>query len=169
MGWRVVQRGWGPLPHRASAACLEPGAADHHSCKQLTDRATSGLMASDAGAGHHPPLKQRAQRCQFAFRQRTGTLNTCRRVGRLRCHCGCAGSLPRSWSQLPLQLVDVYNNSIVGPLPLSWASQTSKIYKLRLGRNCITGNALQGLSCVMLRCKARHADTARCRDRHAAQ
>ena len=145
MGWRVFQRGCGPLPCRPSAACLELGAADHLSCKQLTDRAASRLMASGAGARHHPPLKQHAQGCQFAFCQRMGALNACRRVGRLRCRCGCAGSLPVSWSQLPLQAVDVFNNSIGGSLPLSWASQTSRIWKLRLGRNCITGEAPHGI------------------------
>ncbi len=67
MGWRVVHREWGPFLHRASAASLERGAADHLSFIQLTDGATSGLLASDAGARNHHLQKQLAQRCQLAL------------------------------------------------------------------------------------------------------
>ena len=58
-----------------------------------------------------------------------------------KCHDGCAGSLPESWSQLPLQYMDVGNNSLEGSLPPSWASPTSKLTFLNLSTNSITGNA----------------------------
>ena len=51
------------------------------------------------------------------------------------------GTLPASWSQLPVQEVVLKNNAIRGSLPPSWGSNTSKLVLLSLSGNILSGKA----------------------------
>ena len=53
----------------------------------------------------------------------------------------CAGSLPASWSQMPVQELDLMNNTLSGLLPPAWGSAASKLTSLSLGDNLFTGGA----------------------------
>ena len=51
----------------------------------------------------------------------------------------CAGSLPASWSQMPVQELNLMNNTLSGSLPPSWGSAASNLTSLSLSQNHITG------------------------------